>query len=596
MSGGGPLFSLIPKPFRHDYERLRAIEHEYQLELVAENARQLVQFYATILRAQASQASQTLRNINVMVNGRETSGEFLDTLATDIDSLVDGMDRFPVDHTQPLEFAQHTILPISSDPSANLQDTLATEFERLARQLLRQQKALAKIHERMRGMYEAQSQVRRAESSRWLVSGMRRMGRDREEDFEDALRILRDMATTPQGMQDYVAWFEIGWLLWKHERNLPEAEDAFYRAQRLSEGKDEAFYVKSLRHLAYVQHLQGRFAEAYETIQKALVTSDEHDTRFDAARYAASRGFSEECLRLLEQCIYDRPTTIISMFAEVDFLRGAAAARLARSMADMAARMLDEARDRADDNVEHWQKALEIVREVEREAGLPIALPKGIAEEALDGTPSLDDADYLVALEIERKALAYGDQTVTFARDTILQVVAERAAELGKASLALHDLDHAQRRMMEAAEEDRLDRLSNLNTLPRYIQGKGKWLNAVFFAAAIAVDLHFMPQVQALIGPSRAPSDGPDLNKILVYAYVGLSWPIDFYFLYLASTVVDSFFNVFRRRAVEAEWIRIVSAQAEEYEADAVVLREHIVGLEADRARAARALQRLEHV
>ncbi|BDI32907.1 hypothetical protein CCAX7_49580 [Capsulimonas corticalis] len=595
MSGGGPLFSLIPKPFRHDHERLRAIEHEYQLELVAENARQLVQFYATILRAQASQASQTLRNIDVMVNGRETSGQ-LGTLATDIDLLVDGMDHFPVDDLQPLEFAQHTILPIHGDPSADLQDTLATEFERLARQLMRQQKALVKIHDRMRGMYEAQAQIRRAESNRWLVSGMKRLGRDREEDFEDALRILKDMVTTPQGMQDYVAWFEIGWLLWKHERNLPEAEEAFYRAQRLSAVKGDAFYVKSLRHLAYVQHLQGRFAEAYETIQKALVASDEHDTRFDAARYAASRGFSEECLRLLEQCIYDRPTTIISMFAEVDFLRGAAAARLARAMADMAARMLEEARDRADDNVEHWQQALEIVREVEREAGLPIALPKGIAEEALGDTPALDDVDYLVALEIERKALAYGDQTVTFARETILRVDSERAIEQNKVSLALHDLDLSQRRIITEAEDDRRDRLTNLNTLSRYIRGGGRWIYAIFFLAAVGVDVHFMPQVQALIGPSRSPVSGPDLNKILLYAYLAFSWPIFFYMVYLVSVLVDSFFNIFRRQQAEAEWASMMDAQADVYEQEAADLRGRLTALETERARTQRALKRLEHV
>ncbi|MEO7719867.1 MAG: hypothetical protein ABIY70_26980 [Capsulimonas sp.] len=587
---------MIPKPFRHDYERLRAIEHEYQLELVAENARQLVQFYATIVRAQASQASQTLRNIDVMVNGRETAGEFLGNLATDIDSLVDGMDRFPVDNFQPLEFAQHTILPIASDPSASLQDTLATEFERLARQLLRQQKALVKVHDKMRGMYEAQTQVRRAESSRWLVSGMRRLGRDREEDFQDALRILRDLVLTPQGMQDYVAWFEIGWLLWKHERNLPESEEAFYRAQRLSASKGDAFYVKSLRHLAYVQHLQGRYPEAYETIQKALAASDEHDTRFDAARYAASRGFSEECLRLLEQCIYDRPTTIISMFAEVDFLRGAAAARLARAMADMAARMLDEARDRADDNVEHWQRALEIVREVEREAGLPIALPKGIAEEALGDTPALDDVDYLVALEIERKALAYGDQTVTFARDTVLQVEAARASEQSKVSLALHDLDQNQNRAIIEAEEDRRERLANLKTLSRYIRGAGRWVNVLLFAGAMTVDIHFVPYVEKLIGPSQAPASGPDLNKILLYSYIGFAWPIFFYLIYITAVIIDSCFNVFRRQKTEAEWADAVSAQVDIYEEQANELRARLSDLENERARIQRALQRLEHI
>ncbi len=31
-------------------------------------------------------------------------------------------------------------------------------------------------------------------------------------------------------MQDYVAWFQLGWLRWKHENNVQSAEEAFYRA------------------------------------------------------------------------------------------------------------------------------------------------------------------------------------------------------------------------------------------------------------------------------------------------------------------------------------------------------------------------------
>ena len=66
---------------------------------------------------------------------------------------------------------------------------------------------------------------------------MKASGRDQEEWYKDAARLLRDVLDNPIGRGNYVAWFQTGWLKWKFQRNLAEAEEAFYQAARLSASK-----------------------------------------------------------------------------------------------------------------------------------------------------------------------------------------------------------------------------------------------------------------------------------------------------------------------------------------------------------------------
>ena len=150
---------------------------------------------------------------------------------------------------------------------------------------------------------------------------MKASGRDQEEEYKDAARLLGDVLANPIGSRNYVAWFQTGWLKWKFKRNLPEAEEAFYQAARLSASTADLYHAYSLRHLAYVKDLQGRAAEAYDNIHKALrVAPNDHDTMYDAARYAAKTGSEREALELLDRCIDLQPQTTITMFSEEDFV------------------------------------------------------------------------------------------------------------------------------------------------------------------------------------------------------------------------------------------------------------------------------------
>jgi tetratricopeptide (TPR) repeat protein len=231
-----------------------------------------------------------------------------------INRLNDGMDQLNYGVDALNQTASDTL-----DAMYSLESTISNCFERVSEQMLRQQETLEEIAQLLRVPYEVKAKELRAEADKWLTQGMKNTGRDREEDWKDAMRLLQVCVENPIGMQDYVAWFQIGWLRWKRDKNISEAEEAFYRAQRLSASKADLYHVKSLRHYAYMLYLQDKHQEAYSVIQKAVAISNEHDTIFDAARYAAKTGRGEEALAHLERCILERPTTIVTMFAEADF-------------------------------------------------------------------------------------------------------------------------------------------------------------------------------------------------------------------------------------------------------------------------------------
>lgn len=309
-----PLVQAVLEPDTHDSRRLRDIENNYHVEMIAENTGQLRQYHSQSLRLQAAQAAITVQGFSEMAARQDTTNNILGGMAQDMGAMVSGINRLNDGMDTLNRTATDTL-----DAVYSLEATVNDCFERVSQQMLQQQKTLDDIAELLRRPYEAKAKELRVEADKWLTQGMKNTGRDREEDWKDAMRLLRVCVENPIGMQDYVAWFQIGWLLWKRDQNIAEAEDAFYRAQRLSASKADLYHVKSLRHYAYMLYLQGKHEEAYSLMQKALGINTEHDTLFDAARYAAKTGHGAEALDYLEKCILERPTTIVTMFAETDF-------------------------------------------------------------------------------------------------------------------------------------------------------------------------------------------------------------------------------------------------------------------------------------
>lgn len=297
-----------------DSEYRRQIDLEYHVELIAENTEELKKSQISLLNHQVNLAEENLRLLGDVAQRQDITNAYLGDISHDLRVMARGVERLHEGISRLQTTAEKTL-----DAIHDLSHLVDERLDQISQQMAQQQKTLETIAETLRRPYEVRVLELRREADKWLTSGMKNTGRDRSEDWKDAMRLLRLIVENPIGMQDYVAWFQIGWLLWKHEQNFPEAEEAFYRSYRLSTPNRDLYYAKGIRHLAYMQYLQGKFIDAYQTIQKALSTERDYETMYDAARYAAKTGQSQEAIALLDTCIDLQPTTIITMFSEVDF-------------------------------------------------------------------------------------------------------------------------------------------------------------------------------------------------------------------------------------------------------------------------------------
>ena len=202
------------------------------------------------------------------------------------------------------------------------------------------QKTLATISETLSHRYSAEAKELLAEGQKWLEEGATSDELKESDTFEarkaldyweTALKRFNDVVANKVGEQNYMAWFNIGWLRWKlraerHEGDrsvlmelFQDAEKAFYTAQLYSAPKRDLLHTKALRHMAEMQYLQGKYDEAWQTVQRALTVNREYETIYNAARYAAKLGRKKELVACLDECIELRPGTIQAMFSEEDF-------------------------------------------------------------------------------------------------------------------------------------------------------------------------------------------------------------------------------------------------------------------------------------
>lgn len=297
-----PFFRQFFPDLSHPAKAQRFIDNHYHLEMVADNSHQIVEYQAQMLQLQQQAAITNIRAMGEIAHRQDHTNSLLS-------ALTGSMDTLNATATQTL----HAVYAQT--------EVLQEGFEEIAARLLEQQRVLQQISDILRRPYKAKALELLNEADRALKTGAKASGRDQEEWYKDAARLLQDVLDNPIGRSNYVAWFQTGWLKWKFQRNLAEAEEAFYQAARLSASNADLYHAKSLHHLAEMQYLEGRPAEAYDTINRAFrVTPEDHDTMYDAARYAAKTGREREALELLDKCIELQPHTTIVMFSEEDFV------------------------------------------------------------------------------------------------------------------------------------------------------------------------------------------------------------------------------------------------------------------------------------
>ena len=219
-----PLLQLISDARTKDTpagRRFRNIENHYHLELIAENSDQLVKYQAAALAAQIEAGKYNLRALGELADRQDATNAHLNDLTEGMQQLNSGLERIEDGIDQLVAVADATLASLNEG------------FSLIANEMLQQQAILTQISSTLRKPYHTKMLELRDQADKWLLRGMRTTGKDRSEDFSDATRLLGEVIKNPIGNQDYVTWFQIGWLLWRHEHKAPEAEEAFYRASRL---------------------------------------------------------------------------------------------------------------------------------------------------------------------------------------------------------------------------------------------------------------------------------------------------------------------------------------------------------------------------
>ncbi len=273
----------------------REVDNHYHLQSIADSQRQLVDYHAAVFEQQREAAIATLDAMRDLSDEQMETNSLLSAVLAETNCIRESV----LEQTQ----------------------VLRDGFAIAAKLMIQQRQELQKIAQVLRRPFGTQALELLREAERALYGGMRQLGRAQQEDWNDAIRLVGEVLTNPIGSRNYVAWFYRGWLHWKHTKNVADAEEAFYHATRLSAEKGDVYHVHSLRHLACMQYLQRKFSAAYATIKDAhRAAPNDHDVLYDTARYAAITGRETEAVDLLDNCIERRPSTIVAMFSEEDFV------------------------------------------------------------------------------------------------------------------------------------------------------------------------------------------------------------------------------------------------------------------------------------
>jgi len=289
-------------------EKQRQIDIDYHSAVAARNTEEIVNINSQLLKLQVAKAAVSVKALERQHFEQVRANDTLETVKHSLESISAGF-----------EGVEDSINNLT-DMLSSMRSVISEGFEQIAELLINQQQQLSNIANTLRSPYETQLLELRKEADRWLKNGMRETGRDQDESFKDAMRLLQVCLDNPIGMQDYVTWFQMGWLSWKYKKDISEAEDFFYRAQRLSKPTGNLYYLKSVRHLAHMQYLQNKFEDACRTINKVLeVGHYDHDLLLEAARYSARTGRKQEAIEYLDKCVELQPITSIVIFGEEDF-------------------------------------------------------------------------------------------------------------------------------------------------------------------------------------------------------------------------------------------------------------------------------------
>lgn len=227
---------LIESPNTISSNDFNMVNYCYQLMMLADNADYLQMFLREISRQQyqslisAHQQSPNMRSLLALFQLENNAAPLNDKISILIDA---GMETYRKMYPKQQQTLIHAAEQIYAKLPAEIRDI--------------RNSALAALRE-----------------------GLSPLALDYEASLREALHLFRLTVKHPSGMRDHVAWFNIGWLLWKLDDRLEDAEKALTIAVRQSMEEKDQYFLLAARQLAYTSFLLGKYTEASQTIQLAL--------------------------------------------------------------------------------------------------------------------------------------------------------------------------------------------------------------------------------------------------------------------------------------------------------------------------------------
>ncbi len=302
-----PILRVLFDPDTPEHRRVREIENHYFLQAAATSTEDLVRFQSVAMAMQTRLAGELSRSQAVQYSLGVSMLDGLGAISDQLDYIGDA-----IHDLQDVAYE-------SLDALYTIDATLRDGFERTAALLLEQKALLTRISDQLARPYEQQTLELRREAHKWLLRGMSGNGIDTAQDIADAQRLLTTVIDNPIGRQDYVAWFQLGWISWKSNK-IPVAAESFKNAARLSEMSNDLYLVESLRHLAYMHYLDGDFNAAFDWCSRAAKSSASADVLFDLARYCWLTERRQQALETLAKAIKMKPWLYVAMLSEEDWL------------------------------------------------------------------------------------------------------------------------------------------------------------------------------------------------------------------------------------------------------------------------------------
>jgi tetratricopeptide (TPR) repeat protein len=396
--------------------RTRDIENHYHLQMAAENTNQIRQYAAASLALQAEAAWQQHQDMADL-------GYSLDNIQWAIE-------------------AQTEEIRDLGETARRIEQSLDYWLQELAEGIARQQVTMDEIADTLRRPLETTVKELLQHAHHAIASGGRSDGRRRAGWYQDALDLLSQAVQNPVGKQDYIAWFQTGFVLWKRDERLAEAAEAFDRAARLSQPAGDVYYWESLRHLAYMYYLQGDYTGALEAIREALRASENPHTLFDGARYWARNGNPNEAVHLLEQGIEQKPIMIVEMLSEEDF------GGMLDHLRVLTERLVTAARSKVRSLLDEWSATLANWQRIQKAGSFSVRDPQELTQQRVDELmDELKIADYLRCLAMAEEATAARTELEEHAADAW-----GREEELRRATLT--DIESSIKQTAQQAEAD----------------------------------------------------------------------------------------------------------------------------------------------